>query len=588
LPLRGRATTFFINRDNKDSLMPLIRTLTIAAALAVASPVLAEPASGSYLAARSAMIAHDYEEAAQQFSRALVRDGRNPVLLENGLTAYIGLGDLDRAAPLARRLTEVGASSQIAALVLAGDAAARGNWDGLLADLDAGMTVGPLFDSLLKAWAELGAGRMGEALAGFDAVTGNQGVEAFGLYHKALALGSVGDFEGAADIFSGESGTTLRLTPRGIIAYVQILSQLEQPQVAIDLLDATLGATLNPQLVAMKAALESGETLPFDAVRTPADGVAEIYHSIGGALRGEAQEAYTLLYTRMALAIRPDHIDALLATAEILESLDQYDLATEVYDTVPRTSPVYYAAELGRAAALRRSDRSDAAIEVLKQLSESHGDIPSVQIALADAYRQIENFEASLAPYARALELIGEPQEQHWIVYFARGIAHERLGRWGDAEADFRAALDLRPEQPQVLNYLGYSFLEMNENLDEALDLIDRAVTQRPDSGYIVDSLGWGLYRVGRYAEAVGHMERAVELLPVDPIVNDHLGDVYWAVGREREAEFQWHRALSFITDDTDPDDVEAGRIRRKLEVGLDVVLVEEGEPPLKFANDDG
>ena len=159
---------------------------------------------------------------------------------------------------------------------------------------------------------------------------------------------------------------------------------------------------------------------------------------------------------------------------------------------------------------------------------------------------------------------------------------------WGDAEADFRAALDLRPEQPQVLNYLGYSFLEMNENLEEALDLIDRAVTQRPDSGYIVDSLGWGLYRVGRYAEAVGHMERAVELLPVDPIVNDHLGDVYWAVGREREAEFQWHRALSFITDDTDPDDVEAGRIRRKLEVGLDVVLVEEGEPPLKFANDDG
>ena len=133
-----------------------------------------------------------------------------------------------------------------------------------------------------------------------------------------------------------------------------------------------------------------------------------------------------------------------------------------------------------------------------------------------------------------------------------------------------------------------HSFLEMNENLDEALDLIDRAVTQRPDSGYIVDSLGWGLYRVGRYAEAVGHMERAVELLPVDPIVNDHLGDVYWAVGREREAEFQWHRALSFITDDTDPDDVEAGRIRRKLEVGLDVVLVEEGEPPLKFANDDG
>ena len=569
--------------------MPLIRTLTLAAVLAAATPAFSDQASGSYLAARSAMMANDYAEAAQQFSRALIRDSRNPVLLENALTAYIGLGDLERASALARRLTEVGTNSQISALVLAGDAAKRGSWDELLADLDAGMTVGPLFDGLLRAWAELGAGRMSEALAGFDGVTGNQGVEAFGLYHKALALGSVGDFEGAAEIFSGDSGTTIRLTPRGIIAYVQILSQLEQPQVALDLMEATFGTTnLSPQLAALQASLQAGETLAFEAVRSPADGVAEIYHSIGGALLGEAQDGYTLLYTRMALAIRPDHIDALLTTAELLESLDQYDLATEVYDTVPRSSPVFHAAELGRAAALRRSDRTDAAVEVLKQLTKSHGDIPAVQIALGDVLRQIEDFEGSLIPYTRALELIGDPQEQYWIVYFARGIAHERLDRWDDAEADFRAALELRPEQPQVLNYLGYSFLEMNSNLEEALDLIERAVAQRPDSGYIVDSLGWGLYRVGRYAEAVGHMERAVELLPVDPIVNDHLGDVYWAVGREREAEFQWHRALSFITDDTDPEDVDGDRIRRKLEVGLDLVLEEEGAPPLKVANDDG
>ncbi|NNL17661.1 MAG: tetratricopeptide repeat protein [Boseongicola sp.] len=568
--------------------MPFLRTITLAAAVAAASPALAEPASGSYLAARSAMIANDYDEAARQFSRALVRDSRNPVLIESALTAYIGLGDLERAAPLARRLTELGVTSQLASLALAGDAAVRGNWDELLADLEAGMTIGPLFDGLLNAWAELGAGRMSEALAGFDAVSGNSGVEAFGLYHKALALASVGDFEGAATILGGEGGSTIRLTTRGVIAYAQVLSQLERSDEALELLDASFGSTSNPQLVAMNETLEAGETLPFDTVRTAADGVAEIYHSIGGALRGEAQDAYTLLYTRMALAVRPDHLDALLATAEILEGLEQYDLATEVYDMVPEASPFYHSAEMGRAAALRRSGQSDAAIEVLQQLSESHGELPSVQIALGDAFRQVENFEASLTPYGRALELIETPQEQHWIVYFARGISHERLDLWDDAEADFRAALELRPEQPQVLNYLGYSFLEMNENLGEALDLIERAVEQRPDSGYIVDSLGWGLYRLGRYEEAVEHMERAVELLPVDPIVNDHLGDVYWAVGRAREAEFQWHRALSFITEDTDPNDVDAERVRRKLEVGLDVVLDEEGAPPLKVANEDG
>lgn len=568
--------------------MALRHILAMTVALALASPALGAGNSGSYLAARQAIMSSDYAKAADYYSRALVRDQRNPVLLENALTAYVGLGNLERAVPLARRLTEVGENSQLAALVLLGDGARRGNWDNVLEDLDAGMTVGPLFDSLVRSWSELGAGRMSEAVQSFDDIVASQGVEAFGLYHKALALASVGDFESAAEIFSGDTGTTLRLTRRGVLAYVEVLSQLERSEEALDLLESTFGSSGDPQAMDMRARLEAGETLPFTTVRSAVDGVAEIYHSIAGALMGEAQDAYTVLYARLSLALRPDHIDALLSTAELLERVGQYDLATEVYDTVPRDSAVFHSAELGRAEALRESGRTDAAIEVLRQLTESHGDVPVVHIKLGDMLRQLDMFDESLKAYDSALDLIGEPEEQHWILFFARGISHERTDQWPLAEADFRKALELRPEQPQVLNYLGYSFLQMQTNLDEALDLIQRAVDQRPDSGYIVDSLGWGLYRVGRYGDAVGHMERAVELMPVDPIVNDHLGDVYWAVGRLREAEFQWHRALSFITDETDLNDVDPDRIRRKLEVGLDKVLEEEGEPPLNVANDDG
>ena len=314
--------------------------------------------------------------------------------------------------------------------------------------------------------------------------------------------------------------------------------------------------------------------------------MAEVYYSIASALQGEAQQAYTLLYSRMALALRPDHIDALLMTAELLEDLERYDLATEVYDTVPRDDPSFHAAELGRAEALRRSGREDAAIEVLRQLTESHGELPLIHVTLGDTLRGMERFEESIKPYNDALALIETPEEQHWIVYFARGISHERTGQWDKAEADFRKALELRPEQPQVMNYLGYSFLEMQINYEEALDLIERAVALRPDWGYIIDSLGWGLYRLGRYEEAVVHMEKAVELMPIDPVVNDHLGDVYWAVGRKREAEFQWHRALSFIDHEDASGDIDPDRVRRKLEVGLDRVLEEEGAPPLRVAND--
>ena len=568
--------------------MPLRLALMLATSMALAAPSMAADGNaGNYLAARTAMIDNDFRAAADYHTRALVRDARNPQLLETAVTAYIALGNLERATPIARRLLETGTSSQIGAMALFGDAVSRGAWDAILADLDAGQTVGPLFDSLLRAWSLVGAGRMSDALAAFDTIIGNDGVTAFGMYHKALALGSVGDFEGAAEIFSGDAGATLRLTRRGVIAFAQVLSQLERNADALELVSSSFGTNLDPIMETMVADLEAGKVLPFDTVTSASDGVAEVFHSIAGALLGEAQDAFTLLYSRMAVVLRPDHIDALLTTAQVLEELGQYELATEVYDTVPRDNPAFYSAELGRADALRRSGREDASVEVLNQLTKTHGDLSAVHITLGDTLRGLERYAEAVPAYDRALDLIGEPDEQHWVVFFARGISHERVGQWPEAEADFRKALELRPEQPQVLNYLGYSFLELQINLEEALDLIERAVALRPDSGHIIDSLGWGLYRLGRYREAVEHMERAVELMPVDPIVNDHLGDVYWAVGRYREAEFQWHRALSFINDDTDSGDIDPDRVRRKLEVGLDQVLEEEGAPPLKLANDD-
>lgn len=542
--------------------------------------------AGSYLAARSAMGDSDYAEASQYFARALVRDPGNVTLLESAATAYLGLGDLDRSSDIARRLVATSEEGQLGALILTGANARDNAWDAIRSDLDGGLTVGPLFDGLANAWSLVGSGNMSAALEAFDQIAGNGGIEAFGLYHKALALGSVGDFEGAAEILSGDTGTTMRLTRRGVVAYAEVLSQLERNTEAVELISESFGSSLDPYLEDIKSRLEAGETLQFDTVNAPVDGIAEVYYSIANALRNEAQPAYTVLYARMAMALRPDHIDALLLTAELLEALQRYELATEVYDTVPRDDPSFHAAELGRAEALRRAGREEAAIEVLQQLTESHGHLPLVHVTLGDTLRGMERFEEAKVPYNQAVSLIETPEEQHWIIYFARAITHERTDQWEQAEADFRKALELRPEQPQVLNYLGYSFLEMQTNYDEALAMIERAVELRPDSGYILDSLGWGLYRLGRYDEAVEPMENAVARMAIDPIVNDHLGDVYWAVGRYREAEFQWHRALSFVTEDTDPQDVDPDRIRRKLEVGLDKVLEEEGAPPLKVAND--
>jgi tetratricopeptide (TPR) repeat protein len=374
----------------------------------------------------------------------------------------------------------------------------------------------------------------------------------------------------------------MQLDRRGIIAHVEILSQLQRNDEALALLaDRFTNASLDPTLEALRIRLEAGEALPFTALPDAAAGAAEVFFLVAGVITRDATPGTTLLYSRAAEYLRPDHIEAILFSAALLEQLEQYDLATETYNRVPRDDPAYDSAEIGRAEALRKSGKSEAAIEVLQQLARARPENLQVHVTLGDALRQLERYEEASRVYDDAVALLDWDHENQWVIYFARGITHEREDRWPQAEADFRKALELRPEQPQVLNYLGYSFVEMGENMEEALDLIERAVAAEPNSGYIVDSLGWVLFRMGQFDEAVVHLERAAELLPVDPIVNDHLGDAFWAVGRKLEAEFQWKRALSF-----DPEDKDAERIRRKLDVGLDQVRMDEGEDPIDVASD--
>ena len=563
-----------------------LRQLSFAAVVAVLGmPLMAEPA-GSYLAARSAAVTGDYDAAARYYTQALTRDPSNPEILENATYALLALGDIERAAVVAGKLLADGQSSQVAQMALLAQAAVEENYADVLARILEEQGVGPLVDGLLKSWAQVGIGEVTAALENFDKVGEERGLQGFALYHKALALSMVGDFEGADAIFSMPESGALRQTRRGAIAHIEVLSQLGRGEDALKTLTDSFGPDLDPKLQNMKTALSAGETLEFSQIDTARDGMAEVFFTVASALRNEASEDYTLLYSRVAEYLNPTHSDATLLSAGLLEQLERFELATQTYKKVSRDDPAFHAAELGRAEALRRSGKPDAAIEVLESLAQTHSDLPLVHSSLGDALRQMERFEDSVKAYNTALAQFDEEAAGQWFIYYARGISYERLDDWEKSEADFRKALELNPEQPQVLNYLGYSLVEKQEKLDEALNMIERAVAARPDSGYIVDSLGWVLFRLGRYEEAVNPMERATELMPIDPIVNDHLGDVYWSVGRFLEAEFQWKRALSFVDFGDASQEADPDRIRRKLEVGLDEVLKEEGAPPLKMADE--
>lgn len=530
---------------------------------------------GAYLAARVALADYSYRDAAYWFSRALQDDAENTFLLEGAVVAQIGQGDFDLAADAADRLLKLGGRSMAGNIALLVRDVKAGDFAGLLA-APPERGIGNLMDKLVLAWAEFGEGRMSEAVTRFDEVAATEGLKPFGLYHKALALAAVGDFGAADAILSGEAAGPLIVNRRGVIAHAQILSQLERPADALALLDRSFGTEPEPELEALRADLEAGKPVPFDAVRTAQDGMAEILFSLATALNGEAEPSYTLLYAAAATALRPDHTEAVLLTAGLLEQLGQRELAAEAYGRIPPDHPAFYTAELGRISTLFALDRKDEALAALTVLAETYPRLVTVQMSYADALRREDRFAEAAAAYGAAIDLVGTPEQRHWGLFYARAVAFERAGEWDKAEADFRRALELNPDQPQVLNYLGYSFVDQGRNLDEALALIEKAVALRPDQGYIIDSLAWAYFRLGRYQDALAPMEKASLLEPVDPIVTDHLGDVYWAVGRKLEARFQWRRALSF-----DPEKKEATRIRRKLEIGLDEVLAEEGAPPL-------
>jgi tetratricopeptide (TPR) repeat protein len=565
-----------------------VRLSITAAALALAVPVHADVDSGAYLAARQAGGQGDYVAAATYFQNALIADANNTALMEQAITSYLGTGQGLSAAQIAQRFIDAGGTSQIANLALLANAARTENWDAIFDMLEAGNEVGPLLDGLAQAWAYIGQGKADRALQSFEKVIDTPGLRLFGQTHKALALALIGDLDGADAIYSLPPGEGIPPTRASVLTHLQVLCKMGEFDRARGILDRAFGTDADPEIAALRNAIDTGETSPFDMpVTNAAQGIAYAFKGLTNVLQGEANESYLLLYAQAARYVAPDDAEAHIAAARLLNALGQHEDASQTFAQVATSSPSFHSAEMGRAEALRRAGRFDQAIEVLNQLTRSHPELPLSHASIGDIHRQQGNFEDARASYNAALDGYGADASIRWWLLYSRGMANERLNDWPAAEADFRAALALQPDDPAVLNYLGYSMVDrgLSENYDEALEMIETAAAARPDSGAIIDSLAWVYYKLGRYTEAVAPMERAAELEPNDPVISDHLGDVYWMVGRAVEARFQWRRALSF-----GPEDTEAERIRRKLDIGLDAVYAQDGQTPapaVDVANDD-
>lgn len=549
--------------------------VVLAATLAAGAvqPGLTQNLAGAYLAARQADFANDFGAAAQFYAQASAQDPANGLLIQDALVSQIMAGDFRAAITTARGLETNDPGNLFSGLMLSVEAMRAGDYgNALLSFPDNPEVLTPLLQYLVTGWLSVGAGDPGGADKAFGRLETDPNLGPITRYNRALALAFRGDLETAARIMAGDGSGPLNLNRASVLAHAQILAELNRADEAVALLEDVLNSgVVDPEITALRDRVKAGDPVKFDQVTEIAEPIAATMVLVAQALGREAPSRMGLIYSRFAAYLWPSYDDALLTSADFLAQMGQHQLAADSYKQIVVESPNFISAQAGRAEALRSAGDVEGATAVLVDLAVRFPENPDVLNALGDVYRGQERYAEARAAYDRAIDSLPQETAASWIVYYTRGICNERLGDWDLANADFRHALELSPGQPWVLNYLGYSLVEKGESLTEAQDMIRQAVEQMPNNGYIVDSLAWVLYKLGKYQEAVPHMERAAELLPVDPIINDHLGDILWAVDRKREAVFHWKRALSF-----GPDEAEIDRIRRKLEVGLDQVLKEE------------
>lgn len=531
------------------------------AGTAPAVPAAASP-TGNYLAGRFAEHQDDWRAAAGFMTEALAASPAEPTLLRRTMLLKIGEGQIDAAVPLARRVMDQGGDVALAALTLAVDHLAHGRNDEAKAaaariPLEG---VGRIAGSLVTAWIEVARGDTDGALTRLAPLGAVQGMKALYDLHAALILDIGGRTEQAGRHYAAITNAEAPL--RVVQVAGNFLERTGQPEKARTLY-AALGERASEN-VTVEPLLKAAAGKPAAVIPGAREGLAEALFDLGSALHNEGAADHSLLYGRTALYLRPDLTLARLLVADILAERKHANEALAEYKTLEADPLLTRMARLRAAETYADTDRTEEAIALLRTIADERQDHSRALIRLGDLYRSIKRWDEAIAAYDEVVKRLGEPEERDWPVYYARGIAYERTNRWAEAEADFKTALTLRPQEAFVLNYLGYSWVDRGLNLTEAKGMIEQAVALRPRDGYIVDSLGWALYRMGDFDEAVVQLERAVELKPADATINDHLGDAYWRVGRRNEARFQWQRALKAA----DEDDLK-GQIEAKLEKGL-------------------
>jgi tetratricopeptide (TPR) repeat protein len=525
----------------------------------------ATQAFSTYLSARFAANEHDLGQAARYYGQALSDDPGNPSLLAMSFFYSTTSGDFEAAGKYAQAVVAAQPDDRAARLAMAVIAFKHRDYADARKQLSQS-AKGPfttLTLALFDAWAAAAQHDTAGMQKDIQTLLEQKGAEGMAAFHAALIQDYLGD-AAAADAAYKKALTTGAPTPRVMEAYGRFLERQGRTAEAGKLYQShgDEGGLLSVTAPGLRR-LAAGEK-PEGMIRSPADGAAEALFGIAASLTDAQSADVSILYLRMALYLRPDLGLAQILLADRFETMRKFDLAIGIYHAIEPASPYFRMAQIQAALDEQRLGRNDGAVADLKKLVAADPKDSEAWVALGDTYRASEKFADAVGAYDQAEKAIAHVSKRDWPMFYARAMCKEKLRQLDASEADIQTALKLSPEQPELLNYLGYSWVDRGRNIPQALTMLEKARSLRPYDGYIVDSVGWAYYQLGRYEDAAKTLEAAVLLVPGDPTINEHLGDALWRAGRHIDARFQWSHALTFADDDTDK-----AALERKLKSGL-------------------
>ena len=516
-------------------------------------------ALSTYAVAKYAGLTDDAYTSARHYSKLLRTVQDDPWVAEQAIYSVLRIGEVERAISLAERLPRATIDeTELPRLLLAVDATKRGDDAAVFSHLNQPWRSDfhAMLARSLAAWNMLGDDP--EAAISLQQQAGGQD----GLHTlmsqtlSALMKANIGDTEEAREDLAYLWQINARLA-LGVETEARLLALAGEPDLAQQRLrDFRQDVGRHPALLALAREIEAGDVTELKAMRA-ADGTALAIYLTTAPQAGAQYGDLAAAYFAMAVYLDPDLDAAKALWADTLDQADRRIDAIQILESIPETSIHHTSAQGQLAWALRREGQDDEALRIARATLE-RTDNRNIRVQLADLLQSLDRDGEAEDTFTDIINADEAAGEYDWRIYFARGSARERLGEWPLAENDLKTAMNLRPDDPTIMNYLGYSWIDRGMNLDEGLSLIERALRLAPDNGAITDSLGWAHYKLGNYARAIFYLERATELEPDISEILDHLGDAYWQVGRFKEAGYQWERALKYAVDDEERAHLEA------------------------------